>query len=117
MKRYRLSDLTEGSLEPHILAAFVDGKRIYKGGVSYHKPGHISHDAERPHAEVEQEAFILLQGEGWIEIDGLREPARAGDIIVIEPGEDHHLISSEHCPFVNLWLHANDAGHPEQYPV
>ena len=74
--------------------------------MSFHAPGQISHHDERPHLEVDQEAFVLLQGSGWIEINGVREPAQAGDVILIEPGEDHHLISSDEDPFVNLWLHA-----------
>jgi quercetin dioxygenase-like cupin family protein len=115
MKRYRISDLAGLPASPHILAGLVPGRRLYKGSVSYHKPGHVSHDAERPHVEVDHEVFCLLQGEGWIEIDGVREPASAGDILVIEPGEDHHLISSADNPFVNLWLHADDAGHPDQH--
>jgi quercetin dioxygenase-like cupin family protein len=114
MRRYRFTDLQEGAFSPHFVSALVDGTRLYKGGLSYHKPGHVSHDDERPHLEIDQEVFCLLQGEGWIEVDGVREPAQAGDIIVIEPGEDHHLISSEHNPFVNLWLHFDDKGHPNQ---
>lgn len=106
MKRYRLSDLADDSLEPHVFASLVPGRRIYKGGLAFHTPGSISHDEDRPHVEVDYEIFCLLQGEGWIEIEGIREPARAGDVLVIEPGEDHHLISSDHNPFLNLWLHA-----------
>ncbi|HWD38631.1 MAG TPA: cupin domain-containing protein [Fimbriimonas sp.] len=105
MRRYRLSDLEFDG--PHIFAKIVDGSRLYKAGVSFHRPSHISHDDERPHLEVDQEIFCLLQGSGWIEVDGIREPARAGDVFVVEPGEDHHLISSEDDPFVNLWLHAD----------
>ena len=80
--------------------------KLYKGSVSWHAPGHISHDGERPHVETDHEVFCILQGEGWIEIEGVREEARTGDVFVIDPGEDHHLISSDHSPFVNLWLHA-----------
>jgi len=101
-----MSDLADGSLEPHVLSAFIEGRRLYKGGVSFHKPGHISHDDERPHLETDIEVFCLLQGEGQIEINGQFEPARAGDILIIEVGEDHHLHSSVENPFVNLWLHA-----------
>jgi len=115
MKRYRMSDLGEAALGQHFLASLVDGKRLYHGGLSFHPPDKVTHDEERPHVEVDHEVFCLLQGEGWIEINGMRESARVGDILVIEPGEDHHLISSSHNPFINLWLHANDDGHPNQF--
>ena len=108
MKRFRVDDLASTPLSGHILDGILDGARLYKGGVSFHEPGHVSHRDERPHVETDEEAFILLQGRGWIEIDGVREPAAAGEVLVIEPGEDHHLISSEEEPFVNLWLHARN---------
>ncbi|RYG47416.1 cupin domain-containing protein [bacterium] len=106
MRRYRMTDLADAAPDSHFLAGLVAGKRLYKGEVSFHKPGTVTHDAERPHVEVDQEVFLLLQGEGWIEIDGRREAVAAGDVLVIEPGEDHHLHSSHENPLVNLWLHA-----------
>ncbi|AIE84642.1 cupin domain-containing protein [Fimbriimonas ginsengisoli] len=105
MRRSRFADLEPGT---HLFSAIVDGSRLYKGGLSFHTPGMVTHDQERPHLEVDQEIFCLLQGEGWIEVDGVREPVQAGDVFVIEPGEDHHLISSETNPLINLWLHAAD---------
>ncbi|RYG35170.1 cupin domain-containing protein [bacterium] len=116
MRRYRLDDLPGIDPESHILAGVVEGTRLYKGGLSFHAPGTVTHNEERPHLETDQEVFCLLQGEGWIEIDGRREPVRAGDVLVIEPGEDHHLQSSIHSPLLNLWLHANDSGNPKQFP-
>ena len=116
VKRYRITDLPGTPGESHFLASLVPGRRFYHGGLSFHPPRMVTHDEHRPHVEVDHEVFCLLQGEGWIEIDGVREPAAAGDVLVIEPGEDHHLISSEHNPFINLWLHANDDGHPNQFP-
>jgi quercetin dioxygenase-like cupin family protein len=106
MQRYRLSDLGEAAPDEHVLAGFLTAARLAAGGVSFHAPGMVTHDEHRPHTHEDQEAFCLLQGEGWIEIDGVREPVQAGDLLIIEPGEDHHLISSEHNPLVNLWLHA-----------
>lgn len=114
MRRYRLSNLRDAAPGEHFLNGLMEGERLYHGGLSFHAPGTITHDESRPHVEVDQETFCLLQGEGWIEIDGVREPVRAGDVIVIDPGEDHHLISSDHDPLINLWLHANAEGHPKQ---
>ena len=36
------------------------------------------------------------------------------DLVVIEPGEDHHLISDETEPCINIWLHAGAQPHPQQ---
>jgi len=106
VQRFSFADLAKPGPHGHILKQVLAGSKLYKGGVSFHSPGHVSHDDERPHIETDQEAFVLLQGSGWIEIDGVRESASAGDVILIEPEEDHHLISSEDDPFVILWLHA-----------
>jgi quercetin dioxygenase-like cupin family protein len=29
-----------------------------------------------------------------------------GEIVIIEPGENHELVADENDPLVNLWLHA-----------
>ena len=116
MRRYRFSDLQDAGPGQHFLVGLMRGAKLYKGSVSYHPPNKVTHDEERPHLEIDEEAFCLLQGSGWIEIDGVRESVRGGDILIIEPGEDHHLISSEDDPLINLWLHADSFGHPLQFP-
>lgn len=117
MKRYRLTEIPTADASAHVFESLVPGRRLYIGGLSFHPPAKVTHDEERPHVERDHEIFCLLQGEGWIEINGIRETAKAGDVFVIEPGEDHHLISSDHNPFINLWLHADDHGHPNQFPT
>lgn len=93
----------------------MNGAKLYHGGLSFHSPGTITHSGPEPHVHHDQEAYCLLQGEGWVEIDGKREPVQAGDVIIVDPGEDHRLISSEHNPLINLWLHADDKGNPKQF--
>lgn len=115
MRRYRFSDLNNAGSGQHFLRGLLSGARLYKGGLSFHPPNKVTHDEERPHVEIDEEAFCLLQGRGWIEINGVREPVQAGDILIIETGEDHHLISSEEDPLINLWLHANMSGHVNQF--
>ena len=114
MRKLTFSDLKSTPDGGHFLTGIMEGKRLYHGGLSFHAPGTVTHDEHRPHVEVDQEVFCLLQGEGWLELDGVRHEAKAGDIFLIEPGEDHHLISSQHNPFINLWLHADEVGHPNQ---
>ncbi len=116
MRRYRFADLSEAGPEQHFLHGLLSGARLYTGGLSFHPPAKVTHDEERPHVERDEEAFCLLQGHGWIEINGVRETVCAGDILIIEPGEDHHLISSDDDPLINLWLHADRRGHPNQFP-
>jgi mannose-6-phosphate isomerase-like protein (cupin superfamily) len=41
-------------------------------------------------------------------VDGTLTPVQAGDIVLIEPGEDHHLRCEGDIPLANLWLHARD---------
>jgi quercetin dioxygenase-like cupin family protein len=115
MKRYRISEIELAPEGGHVFQGLLDGKKIYSGGLSFHTPGKVTH-AGGPHTHADQEMFCLLQGEGWIEVGGVREPVRAGDVLLIEPGEDHHLISSEHNPLINLWLHADEEGHTDQRP-
>jgi len=35
-------------------------------------------------------------------------------VFIVEPGEDHHLISDGEDPCINLWLHAGPTRHPDQ---
>lgn len=50
----------------------------------------------------------ILSGKARIEVDGESHDLRAGDVVICEPGEDHHLVSDEHHPCVNIYLHAGD---------
>lgn len=113
MKRYRFSDLgsTGGN---HVAFGLIPGARLSMGGLSFHPPGHRTHDDGR-HVHDDCEVFCIMQGRGFIEIDGRQEPVEAGDVIAVEPGEDHHLIGDPKHPIVNLWFHASDEGHPKQY--
>jgi quercetin dioxygenase-like cupin family protein len=55
-----------------------------------------------------------MQGQGEIEIDGRREPLHAGEVLVIEPGEEHYIIGDPAYPIINLWFHCGDEPHPAQ---
>jgi len=121
MKRLRLNEL-----EPfgqHLLEGVIPGEYICGGGISFKGPCQRSHDTgcdcphcngTGKHVHDDHEVFILLQGKARMEIDGTVHDMAAGDIIVCEPGEDHHLVSDENDPCVNLWLHAGPSRHQEQ---
>lgn len=117
MRRYRIGTLPEVR-EGHFLREALPGKYLCKGGLGFKAPGQRTHTNDGPggadrHVHAEDcEAFVILQGRGWMEVNGKRHPVSTGDILVIEPGEDHHLVADEDDPCVNLWLHAG----PERAP-
>lgn len=119
MKMFRVQDLKDHK-EGHILQDFLPGDFIHHGGLSFSKPGDRSHtkqvpEGQKEHTHEDIELFLIVQGKGQIEInkDPLR-PVTTGDIVVVEPGEDHHLISSVEDPLVVLWSHAGSVRHKDQ---
>ena len=125
MKQLRLTDLAFSGCD-HILSNVIPGKYLSRGGLGFKQPGQRSHDAgctcaacdgKGRHVHTDDsEVFILLQGKARMEVDGYSYDMVSGDVIVCEPGEDHHLVSDEHDPCINLWLHAADTRHPNQVP-
>ncbi|NQT93043.1 MAG: cupin domain-containing protein [Lentisphaerae bacterium] len=126
MKKLRLTDLACGEVD-HILEGVIPGKYLSQGGMSFKKPGHRSHDVgctcpscdgNGRHVHTDDcEVFILLQGKARMEIDGDVHDMVTGDVVVCEPGEDHHIVSDENDPCVNLFLHASDSRHKDQHPA
>ncbi len=115
MKRYRFADL-DAMWPAHVAGRLIPGQRLAQGGLSFHPPGVRTHDKPGPHVHADHEVLCILQGKGIIEIDGRKEPVAAGDVLVIEPGDDHHLVVDSDHPIVNIYFHANADGHPVQYP-
>lgn len=118
MKRYRLSDL-EDITRGHVLQGLLDGEYLVEGGLGFKAPGERTHshdglDGSDRHVHDDCEVFIVLQGKAEMEIDGQRHPLATGDICIVEPGEDHHLVSDPDDPCVNVWLHAGSQRHPSQ---
>lgn len=110
MKKIRLSELRDIN-EGHVLMDILPGKRITSGGLSFSEPNERSHTNDGPegkdyHVHEEGEAFIIMQGEGFVEINGTLYPVTTGDVIIAEQGEDHHLISDGEKPMAILWCHA-----------
>jgi mannose-6-phosphate isomerase-like protein (cupin superfamily) len=107
MKKLSLADLTARGDGP-VLATAVPGYLIARGGLSQYEAGQRSHP-EGEHVHTVPEAFCILQGSGLVEIDGTHTPFEAGDILLVEPGEDHHLISQGDVPLVSVWMHLRPA--------
>ncbi|WP_198347873.1 cupin domain-containing protein [Plantactinospora sp. KBS50] len=87
--------------------AIPDGRQIDRGGFRrYDEPGFRTHNEPGPHTHTVPEVFCIFQGSGTIEINGARaDRFTAGDVLLIEPGEDHHLISEGDEPLVFSWMH------------
>lgn len=100
MKKLSLKEIRpNGSLfMPDIL-----GKaKIVEGAIHFFKPGETAH-TEAVHKHDVDEIFIFLQGKGVIPIDGVDYPVVAGDVFLVEAGEDHHTRSSVEEPLVAAW--------------
>ncbi|OGV35923.1 MAG: hypothetical protein A2X48_06020 [Lentisphaerae bacterium GWF2_49_21] len=100
MKRLTIRDLKPkgGRLLPDILGE----AKITGGGVYVFKPGETAHPEPR-HVHDVDEVFIFIQGSGVIPIDGKDYPVKAGDVVIVAAGEDHHTRSSVDDPLVAAW--------------
>ncbi len=91
-----------------LVPGVVDPPRpVAKGGFRrYDEPGFRTHDGDDPHVHPHtHELFWIFQGSGTLEIDGHAADTFApGEVVVIEPGEDHHLVSTGPVPLVFTWM-------------
>lgn len=107
MKKLTLKDLNPAGGQ--LFEGVLPGEKLYAGGLSFSQPGEISHAEDNPegtHTHEDCELFMIVQGKAVVEIDGSRQDVKTGDIILAEPGEDHHVISDMEDPAVILWCHA-----------
>jgi len=105
MRRLRLGELTTNG---SVLDGVLPGYRVEEGGVVVHAPGERSHPQGR-HVHATPEAFLILAGRGSAEIDGVATGIGAGDVVIVEPGEDHHLVSAPDQQLTVVWLHLEPA--------
>jgi quercetin dioxygenase-like cupin family protein len=78
---------------------------LRRGGLHFYQPDEVAHAGEERHVHEDHcEVFVNLQGEGWVEVEGTDHEFRTGDIIIIEPGESHHVRAGPEDPVVNLWI-------------
>lgn len=114
----QLPDVREG----HFMRGLIPGQYINRGAMSYKAPGVRTHTHDGPEGrdyhvhEDDVEVFVLLQGKAQMELNGEMHPMVTGDLFIVEPGEEHHLISDREDPCINLWFHAGAERHPDQRP-
>ena len=108
MKRFDVSELVGGGAGP-VVAAMAPGYQVERGGITRYEVGERSHPEGR-HTHTVPEVFVIMQGSGVIEIDGSAQAFEAGDVFVVEPGEDHHLVSYGDVPLLSAWMHLTPVG-------
>lgn len=100
MKKFTIKDLTPDG--KRLMPDLLGESKITGGGVYVFKPGETAHP-EPVHVHDVDEVFIFLQGTGVIPIDGVDYPVKAGDVVIVEAGGDHHTRSSVEDPLVAAW--------------
>lgn len=109
MRRISVCDLQSGRW--NVFEGVLSVGRIKTGGLHFFKAGEVAHSEEVRHVHTDHcEIFINLQGRGVVEIEGIDHAFEPGDVILIDPGESHHVRSDNHEPLVNLWLAVETAG-------
>jgi mannose-6-phosphate isomerase-like protein (cupin superfamily) len=100
MKKLRITDVNPSA--SRLLPDLLGDSIVTGGGLYIFKPGETAHP-EAVHVHEVNEVFIFVQGKGVIPINGVDHPVQAGDIVIVEAGEDHHTRSSENDPLVAAW--------------
>ncbi len=97
---YSLKELVKGDLLASLL---LSEHKVIRGGVHVYNPREESHKGEY-HVHDHPEVFIGIKGRAVMIIDGKKYEFKGGDIIVVEPGEEHHVIADEKDPITLVWL-------------
>ena len=101
MKTIKITELKPSST--NLLNGYLNFDKFSNGGVIFYKPGQLSFP-NVIHVHEVAEVFIYLQGKGTLIVNDVDYPVQAGDIIIVESGEEHHTRSSIEDPLVIAWL-------------
>ena len=73
-------------------------------------PYHLHH--------VQEEMFIVLEGQGTLRVAGQEVPIRAGDVIHVPPGPDypHHIVNTSDRPLKYLSISTQEEPEICEYP-
>ena len=71
------------------------GRAEETGGTAGHSLAHVTlppgKSSEAHYHRESEETYYVLQGRGWMEIDGDEFPLEPGQALLIEPGEVHKI--------------------------
>ena len=106
MRKLSIAELRAYHRGPQFTSPLPDHV-VQKGGFRiYPEPNFRTHDEPGRHVHTVPEVFVIVQGSGVIEVDGAEvDKFAAGEAVLFEPGEDHHLISRGEDALVFVWLH------------
>jgi len=113
MRLYHLHSL-EDTDHGHVFHRLVDGAHITAGELLFLPPGQVAHADEPRHVHASEEIFVLLQGRAVVHFDDGDELMGPGDVMVVEPDENHHLESDAQDPPVLLYVHCGGSRPPGQ---
>lgn len=67
---------------------------------------------------VQEEMFVILEGEGTLRVAGERVPVRAGDVVCIPPGPEypHQFINTSDAPLKYLSISTQERPEICEYP-
>jgi len=73
-------------------------------------PYHLHH--------VQEEMFVILEGEGTLRVAGELLPIRAGDVIFVPPGPEypHHILNTSNAPLKYLSISTQERPDICEYP-
>lgn len=73
-------------------------------------PYHLHH--------VQEEMFVVLEGQGTLRVAGEHVPIRAGDVIFIPPGPEypHHILNTSDAPLKYLSISTQERPEVCEYP-
>lgn len=64
-----------------------------------------AHGMVRPEGLEQCVILICTHGSGWCEINGVRHPVSAGQVVLIPPGTPHMYGANDAAPWTLWWLH------------
>jgi quercetin dioxygenase-like cupin family protein len=86
------------------LRDLLGDRRIAHCGIAEFPPDTVAHEGEK-HVHEHDEIFIILAGQITVPVtDGPTEIAHAGDWVLVEAGEEHHLTNHTNLPCVAMYL-------------
>jgi quercetin dioxygenase-like cupin family protein len=82
----------------------MDGRTVVRCGVAEFAPHSYAHEGEQ-HKHEHPEVFIVLNGEITAAVEGQPDQiARAGDWVLIDADQEHHMTNHTHLPCTCMYL-------------